>query len=264
MIFLIGGIQMAAKTQEQIYAPQPDAGFSPRLIIVDLTSNTTETVYAQADVARKYLGGAGLAAKIIWQETTAETAALSGDNPLIFMTGPLTGAVPYGGRHIVAGLSPLTGIYGEAHSGGHWAFRLRSAGYHGVVVRGRANTPKYLFIDVDGVELRDAQTFWGMDCYEFEDALKELEGNKVSTAVIGQAGENLVKFACVMNDGKRGRAAARCGFGALMGYKKLKGIAVRSAGAAEVADKKALKASIEKYFPKVKITNDVRKTKGRR
>jgi aldehyde:ferredoxin oxidoreductase len=246
MIFLIGGIQMAAKTQEQIYAPQPDAGFSPRLIIVDLTSNTTETVYAQADVARKYLGGAGLAAKIIWQETTAETAALSGDNPLIFMTGPLTGAVPYGGRHIVAGLSPLTGIYGEAHSGGHWAFRLRSAGYHGVVVRGRANTPKYLFIDVDGVELRDAQTFWGMDCYEFEDALKELEGNKVSTAVIGQAGENLVKFACVMNDGKRGRAAARCGFGALMGYKKLKGIAVRSAGAAEVADKKALKASIER------------------
>jgi aldehyde:ferredoxin oxidoreductase len=214
-------------------------------------------------VARKYLGGAGLAAKIIWQATTAETDALSGENPLIFMTGPLTGAVPYGGRHIVAGLSPLTGIYGEAHSGGHWAFRLRSAGYHGVVVRGRATSPKYLFIDADRVELREAETFWGMDCYEFEEALKELEGKKVSTAAIGQAGENLVKFACVMNDGKRGRAAARCGFGALMGYKKLKGIAVRSAGAAEVADKKALKASIEKYFPKVKITNEVRRTKGR-
>ncbi|MGW8302868.1 MAG: aldehyde ferredoxin oxidoreductase family protein [Desulfobacterales bacterium] len=254
---------MAAKTQAQIYALQPDAEFSPRLIIVDLANNTTETVYVKADVARKYLGGAGLAAKIIWQETTAETAALSGDNPLIFMTGPLTGAVPYGGRHIVAGLSPLTGIYGEAHSGGHWAFRLRSAGYHGVAVRGRATSPKYLFIDTDRVELRDAQTFWGMDCYEFEDALKELEGNKVSTAAIGQAGENLVKFACVMNDGKRGRAAARCGFGALMGYKKLKGIAVRSAGAVVVADKKALKASVENYFPKVKITNDVRKVKGR-
>ncbi len=254
---------MAAKTQDQIYAPQPDDGFSPRLIMVDLSTDTIETVYAKADVARKYLGGAGLAAKIIWQETTADTDALSGDNPLIFMTGPLTGAVPYGGRHIVAGLSPLTGIYGEAHSGGHWAFRLRSAGYHGIVVRGRADTPKYLFIDADCVELRDAKALWGMDCYEFEEALKELEGNKVSTAAIGQAGENLVKFACVMNDGKRGRAAARCGFGALMGYKKLKGIAVRSAGAVKVADNKALKASVENHFPKVKITNAVRKTKGR-
>jgi aldehyde:ferredoxin oxidoreductase len=254
---------MAANTQEQIYTLQPGAGFSPRLILVDLSADTIETVYVKADVARKYLGGAGLAAKIIWQETTAETDALSGDNPLIFMTGPLTGAVPYGGRHIVAGLSPLTGIYGEAHSGGHWAFRLRSAGYDGVIVRGRADTPKYLFIDADRVELRDAKVLWGMDCYEFEDALNELEGNKVSTAAIGQAGENLVKFACVMNDGKRGRAAARCGFGALMGYKKLKGIAVRSAGAPEVYDKKSLKASVEKYFPKGKITNAVRKTKGR-
>jgi aldehyde:ferredoxin oxidoreductase len=254
---------MVAKTQDQIYTRQPDKGYSPCLIIVDLNHNTTKTVYVKADVARKYLGGAGLAAKVLWQETTAETDALSADNPLVFMTGPLTGAVPYGGRHIVAGLSPLTGIYGEAHSGGHWAFRLRSAGYHGLIVRGRANTPKYLFISADGVELKDAETLWGMDCYEFENALKKLEGDKISTAAIGQAGENLVKFACVMNDGKRGRAAARCGLGALMGYKKLKGIAVRSAGAPRVSDKQALKSSVEKYFPKVKITNDVRRKKGR-
>ncbi len=254
---------MAAKPQEQIYAEQPDAGFSPRLLIVDLDSGAIETVYVKADVARKYLGGAGLAAKIIWQETSAETPALSGDNPLIFMTGPLTGAVPYGGRHIVAGLSPLTGIYGEAHSGGHWAFRLRSAGYHGVVLRGQARTPQYLFISADRVELRDAGPFWGMDCYEFEDALKQLEGSKLSTAAIGQAGENLVKFACVMNDGKRGRAAARCGFGALMGYKKLKGIAVCSSGAVKVADTKALKASVEHHFPEGKIIHEIRQTKGR-
>ena len=254
---------MATNTQEQIYTLRPDAEYSPRLLIVDLTNDKIETLYVKADVARKYLGGAGLAAKIIWQETSAETPALSGENPLIFMTGPLTGAVPYGGRHIVAGLSPLTGIYGEAHSGGHWAFRLRSAGYHGVVVRGRASTPKYLFISADRVELRNAEKFWGMNCYEFEDVLKELEGSKVSTAVIGQAGENLVKFACVMNDGKRGRAAARCGFGALMGYKKLKGIAACSSGAVKVADKKALKESVERYFPKGKITHAVRQTKGR-
>jgi aldehyde:ferredoxin oxidoreductase len=254
---------MATKTQEQIYLSHPDAGFSPRLIIVDLTSGTIETVYVKADVARKYLGGAGLAAKIIWEETSADTAALSGDNSLIFMTGPLTGAVPYGGRHIVAGLSPLTGIYGEAHSGGHWAFRLRSAGYHGVVIRGRANTPKYLFISAKHVELRDAETYWCMDCYEFEDALKELEGHKVSTAAIGQAGENQVKFACIMNDGKRGRAAARCGLGALMGYKQLKGIVIRSSGAVKVSDKKSLKASVENHFPKLKISNDARKSKGR-
>ena len=73
------------------------------------------------------------------------------------------------------------------------------------------------------------------------------------------SGENLVKFACVMNDRKRGRAAARCGFGALMGFKKLKGIAVCSAGAVKVRDKEALKASVDKYFPKIKMTHEVRK-----
>jgi aldehyde:ferredoxin oxidoreductase len=102
-----------------------------------------------------------------------------------------------------------------------------------------------------------------MDCFEFDDAMKAGEGEKISTTAIGQAGEKLVKFACVMNDGKRGRAAARCGFGALMGFKKLKGIVVRSAGAVKVRDKEALKVSVDQYFPKIKMTHEVRKIKGR-
>lgn len=246
-----------------IFTSRNDSGYLPKILMIDLSTGSIDTVWVKESVARKFIGGAGLAAKIVWEETTAETAALSGENPLIFMAGPLTGAVPYGGRHVVAGLSPLTGIWGEAHSGGHWAFRLRSAGYHGIVLRGKSDQPKYLYVSKDKVELRDASLFWGMDCVEFDEAIKAVEGNKVSTAAIGQAGENLVKFACVMNDGKRGRAAARCGFGALMGFKKLKGIAVRSAGAVKVRDKMALKASIDQYFPKIEMTHEIKKTKGR-
>lgn len=254
---------MSQTNENSIFISHNESGYSPKMLIVDLSTGSIDTVYVKRTVARKYLGGAGLAAKIVWEETTVETAALSGENPLIFMTGPLTGAVPYGGRHVVAGLSPLTGIWGEAHSGGHWAFRLRSAGYHGIVLRGKSDQPKYLYVSKDKVELKDASHLWGIDCVEFDDAIKAVEGDKISTATIGQAGENLVKFACVMNDGKRGRAAARCGFGALMGFKKLKGIVVRSAGAVKVRDKKALKASIDQYFPKIEMTHAVRKIKGR-
>lgn len=254
---------MNLKHQDVIYTSQQDSGYSPILLDINLSSGEINKRYVKKDIARKYMGGVGLAAKIIWEETTEETSALSGENPLIFMNGPLTGAVPYGGRHIVAGISPLTNIWGEAHSGGHWAFRLQSAGYHGIIVRGRADSPKYVFISKEKVELRDAKHFWGQDCYEFEDSLRELEGDKVSTASIGQAGENQVKYACIMNDGRRGRAAARCGFGALMGFKKLKGIAVRSAGAVKINRKDDLKKSVKKYFPDIKIDNSVRRKKGR-
>ena len=246
-----------------IFTSQMESGYCPKLLNIDLSVGSIETVYVKERAARKFIGGAGLAAKIVWDETTAETPAMSGDNLLIFMTGPLTGAVPYGGRHVVAGISPLTGIWGEAHSGGHWAFRLRSAGYHGIILRGKSDQPQYLYISEDTVELRDASKLWGLDCIEFDETIKAIEGSKISTAAIGQAGENLVKFACIMNDGKRGRAAARCGFGALMGFKKLKGVVVHSAGAVKVRDKEALKTSIDKYFPKTKMTHEVRKVKGR-
>jgi len=254
---------MSQTNGNPIFSSRRESGYSPKLLNIDLSTGSIDTGYVKESAARKFLGGAGLAAKIVWEETTAETPALSGENPLIFMTGPLTGAVPYGGRHVVAGLSPLTGIWGEAHSGGHWAFRLRSAGYHGIVIRGISDVPKYLFVSKDKVELKNASSYWGMDCVEFDDAMKAEEGDKISTAAIGQAGENLVKFACVMNDGKRGRAAARCGFGALMGFKKLKGIVVHSAGAVKVKDKEALKASVDQYFPKIKMAHEVRKIKGR-
>ena len=253
---------MSQTNGNPIFSSRKESGYSPKLLNIDLSTGRINTGYVKEPVARKFLGGAGLAAKIVWEETTIETPALSGENPLIFMTGPLTGAVPYGGRHVVAGLSPLTGIWGEAHSGGHWAFRLRSAGYHGIVIRGISDVPKYLFVSKEKVELKDASSYWGMDCVEFDEAMKSEAGEKISTAAIGQAEENFVKFACVMNDGKRGRAAARCGFGALMGFKKLKGIVVRSAGAVKVRDQEALRASVDQYFPKIKMTHEVRKIKN--
>ena len=249
--------------KSEIYSSTPEGEFSPKLLVVDLSAGNVETVYMKEAMLRKFIGGAGLAAKITWDETTAETAPLSEDNPLMFMVGPLTAAVPYGGRHIVAGLSPLTNIRGEAHSGGHWGYRLRTTGYIGIVAKGKSEKPVYLYVSKDRVELKDAAHLWGKDTYEVDDILKTDLGEKVSVASIGQAGENLVKFAAVMHDGKRGRAAARCGMGALMGFKKLKAIAVQGSGSVEVRDKAGLSESVKKYFPKGKITDEVRQKKGR-
>ena len=199
-----------------------------KILRLDLTSGNISYDQLDEKTARNYIGGVGVAAKILWDETTAKTSALSPESPLIFMTGPLTGtAVPKSSRYIVAGISPATNIWGQAHSGGSFADELRHTGIDGIIVKGQAQRPVYLWIHNGKAELRDANRIWGKNTYQVSDELQKETDSHASIACIGMAGENLVKIAGIMNDGIQGRAAARCGLGALMGSKKLKAIAVR-------------------------------------
>ena len=199
-----------------------------RILRIDLTEEKVSHEEIDAATARKFIGGVGLAAKMLWDETTRDTAPFSAENPFIVMTGPLTGSpVPKSGRCNMVGISPLTGIYGQAHSGGSLADELKHSGFDGIVVKGKAKRPVYLWIYNQDVEIRDAGHLWGKDTYEAADLLRKETDEKACPACIGRAGERLVRLAGIMNDGRQGRAAARCGLGALMGSKNLKAVAVR-------------------------------------
>ncbi len=204
------------------------SGYASNVLWVDLTKKQTQVNVIKEDESKKFIGGTGLAAKILWDETSAQTEPLSPKNPLIFMIGPLTGTpMLLSSRYTVAGISPLTGIWGEAQSGGDWADELKHSGFDGIVIKGRSQNPVYLWVHDGEVEIRDANHLWGTDTYVVQELLRKETDPKASVVAIGQAGEKLVRIACIMNDGKRGRAAARCGLGALMGSKHLKAIAVR-------------------------------------
>jgi aldehyde:ferredoxin oxidoreductase len=203
-------------------------GYNGKILRLDLSTGDMNFEYLDEATARKYIGGVGLAAKILWDETTPDTDPLSSENELVFMTGPLTGSImPKSSRYIIAGISPLTGIWGQAHSGGYFADELRHAGVDGIVVRGQSSKPVYLWIKDGKAEIREAAHVWGKDTWETSDILQGETDAKASVACIGVAGEKQVKIAGIMNDGKQGRAAARCGLGALMGSKRLKAVVAR-------------------------------------
>ncbi|MFH1169314.1 MAG: aldehyde ferredoxin oxidoreductase C-terminal domain-containing protein, partial [Chloroflexota bacterium] len=161
-------------------------------------------------------------------------------------------AVPSSSRHTVAAVSPLTGIWGEAHAGGTWAHALARTPFMGVVVRGKARKPVYLYVNDGEAEIRDATHLWGKDTWETDELVKKETNAGASVSAIGQAGENLVKLAAVMSDGRASRAAARCGLGAVMGAKMLKAVVVRGTGAPPVIDHAGLKQSISGYYPRLK------------
>lgn len=225
-------------------------GYNGKILRLDLATGDIDYEYLEEQTARKYIGGVGLAAKILWDETTPDTDPLSPENELIFMTGPLTGSIlPKSSRYIVAGISPLTGIWGQAHAGGRFADELRHAGFDGIVVKGQSSKPVYLWLHNGKAEIRDAAHIWGKDTYEVSELLQQETDRKASVACIGVAGERLVKIAGVMNDGKQGRAAARCGLGALMGSKRLKAIAARGTLPLSFYDAEQLKEGVQKILP---------------
>ncbi len=216
-------------------------GYMGKVLRVDLTTGQVTTQTFSEDVLRNYIGGSGLGAKILYEETDQFTDPLGPENRLIFMTGPVVGtkAIDSGRYHVVT-KSPLTGIFGESNSGGTFGTILKHAGYDGIIFFGKAQDPVYLWIDEGVVELRDAKQLWGRDTYEVDEILKEDLGKDVVTCSIGIAGERLVRIASIMNDGVDGRAAGRTGVGAVMGSKLLKAIAVRGTKKPPVADEVAL------------------------
>jgi len=208
-----------------------------KLLIIDLTKRKVDVERLNAEVLRKYIGGSGLGARLLYDGTDERTDPLGPENLLIFMTGPLTGTkVPTSGRHAVVTRSPLTGIWGESDVGGTWGIALKRAGYDGVVIRGAADRPVYVIITEEEVRVADASHLWGMDTYQLDEVLRREVGPEGVISSIGPAGEKLVRFASIMSDGRAGRAAGRTGVGAVMGSKKLKALVTLGKKEIVVAD----------------------------
>ncbi len=208
--------------------------YAGKLLVVDLTSGEVHDEPTNGRYAAQYIGGAGLAARYLYDAVDANTDPLGPENPLIFMTGPLDAtAAPSCGRFVVVARSPLTGLYGEANAGNFFGPDLKLAGYDGIITRGRSSAPVYLLIRDGQVELRDAKQLAGKTTFETGDAIRaELDDPKLTVAAIGPAGEHRVKYALILATNPRPGAkkgiAGRCGMGAVMGSKNLKAIAVRA------------------------------------
>jgi aldehyde:ferredoxin oxidoreductase len=203
---------------------------------IDLSNQSIDEYKIPRQWEIDYLGGASLAARLLYEELLPELDPLSPDASLLFLTGPLTGTSgPAVGRFVVCAKSPATGLWGESNCGGFWGPELSMAGYAGVWIKGKADAPVYISIENKNVVLHPAIHLWGADTYYTQTAIKgELGRKNTRVAVIGLAGENLIPFASILTD--HGRMAGRTGMGAVMGSKNLKAIAVIGNGKVSVAN----------------------------
>lgn len=226
---------------------------------VDLSQGTIENQGIDQEEARKFIGGRGLATKWLYDAGVAKMDALSPEAPLIFIAGPLTGAqAPTAGRYMVVAKAPLNNLIGSANSGGTWGAKLKYAGYDALYVVGKAEKPVYLYVNADGVEIRDAEDLWGLESFACDAKLKERYGADANVLCIGPAGEAQTLLSCVMNDSDR--AAGRGGLGAVMGSKNLKAIVVEAKTTTLApADKDAMVAAFKASMEKIKA-NDVTAT----
>ena len=221
-----------------------------KILRVDLTSGKFTDQEMPRDDCVKFMGGRGLAAKILYEENRPKIDAFDPENRLIIMTGPYTGTYgSFTAFYNVTTKSPLTGAILSAHSGGHWGPMFRKTGYDGIVFKGKAPKPVYLLITDSGPELRDASDLWGKDVFRTIDTLQQRHA-KARAAVIGPAGEKLVRYAAIMND--HHRAAGRGGAGAVMGSKQLKAIVVHGTKEVPQADPERLKESFKTATATVK------------
>lgn len=226
-------------------------GYRGSMLEIDLTARASRAIPLTQELTDRWIGGTGLGAHLLYEYGAYAADPLGPDNVLIFGTGPFTGtSVPLSNRFGVCARSPLTGVFGESECGGHWASDLKRAGYDMLILRGRASAPVYLWIHDGGVEIRDANHLWGKDTFETFDLVRAevsdsaRRSEEAGVICIGPAGERLVRFAAIMNDGKDGRAAGRTGMGAVMGSKNVKAIACQGSGVFEQADEPGLKAAL--------------------
>lgn len=226
-------------------------GYHDRVLRVDLTSRTARSERVDERTWRTFVGGAGYGAKVLLEETTAQTDPLGPDNPLVFALGPYqAGASPGNAKWSVVAKSPLTGTYADSAAGARWGVALKKAGYDALIVEGASEAPVYILIDDDRVEVKDAAGIWGLDSYETVQAVKDRESDgSLSVVSIGPAGENLVRIACIVADGHS--FAGRAGLGAVMGSKGLKAIAVKGSRSVDVYDSASLKEASKKRFSEI-------------
>ena len=199
-------------------------GYMGKILRINLSEGKIEEENLRQDWAQKFIGGAGLATRYLYDEVPAGVDPLGPENKLIFMTGPLTGTISASAaRYSVVAKSPLTGIWGHGNSGGSFGPALKQSGFDGIIFEGISPKPVYLRIIDCRAELCDAGELWGKTVPQTEDKIQQDTGQKLTIASIGPAGENRVRYAAIMNN--KHRAVGRCGLGAVMGVKNVKAVA---------------------------------------
>lgn len=230
-------------------------GYRGTILRINLTEHKITKEELPLEMAQKYIGGRGLGTKLYFDEVDPKIDALSPENKLLFVAGPLTGTpTPTGGRYMVVTKGPLTGTIASSNSGGKWGAEMKLAGYDVIILEGKSENPVYIAIEDDKVEIRDAAHLWGKIVDDTEALIMKDMPDRTKIASIGPAGEKLSLMSCIMND--TSRAAGRTGVGAVMGSKNLKAIAIRGTGKVELADEVGL-AEVVKKNNKLLLENGV-------
>lgn len=220
---------------------------------INLTSASVGTLNYPEEAYARFIGGSGLAAKLYSDRTAFSIEPLSPEALLIFMNGPLAGVKLSGAsRMCAAARSPLTGAFADSSCGGYFAPALKQQGFDGLIITGKAKSPSVLLIEDGNIIIEDACDLWGKGTIESSKILKERFGNSSTSLSIGPAGENLVSFACILNDAHH--AFGRCGIGAVMGSKNIKALVItgKSGNKIDFADEAGLKQLIQEVTPKIK------------
>ncbi|WP_294362576.1 aldehyde ferredoxin oxidoreductase [uncultured Senegalimassilia sp.] len=220
-------------------------GWTGKILRVNLTTGSITT--ESTDPYKEYIGGMGLANKVMYDEVPAGTDPLGPDNKIVFAVGPLTASgVPLGGRCTISTLSCFTtdNLIVDGHCGGMIGAKMKLAGYDAIILEGASDKPVYLNIKDDQVEIKDASFVWGMGTRSTTEALNRLEGTSACVAAIGPAGENLLPYSCIMNARNH---SAGAGLGAVMGSKKCKALVVEGNGSVNVKDPQAV-ADLSDYM----------------
>ncbi len=210
-------------------------GWTGKILRVDLTSGETSIVDTMKYVP-DFIGGVGIASRIAWEELSPGINAFDPENMLFIMTGPLTGTMASGsGRIYVLGIAPQQkpSVFSRSSMGGHWGPELKYAGYDGIIVQGKSQKPVYLWINDEKVEILDASNIWGSGNYRTTKLLRAIHGHNTRVISCGQAGERLSRLAIILTETEN--AAGQGGFGAVMGSKNLKAIAVRGTKGVKIA-----------------------------
>lgn len=233
------------------------AAYAGKILRINLSAGTVSSAPLPCDLACQYIGGRGAAAKLLYDELIPGIDPLSPENKLVFTSGPLAGSPAQScSRWMVSAKSPLTGGIFRSSAGGGFGTELKAAGFDMLVVEGQSDHPVYIRITDNHAEIRAADHLWGLLTHETEDEIaRELNDQKIKTAVIGPAGEKKVCFAAIVDHRK---TAGRGGMGAVMGAKRLKAIAVRGSGKTTVADPGKLLAIVRKQVKAAKNSPKVK------
>jgi aldehyde:ferredoxin oxidoreductase len=225
-------------------------GYTGRILEIDVTTKKTFISATTIKDCKEFIGAKGLGAKILYETLPKNTDPLSPDNLLLFTTGPLTGTrIQTSGRGTIVTKSPLTGLYLDSHFGGFFAVEIKKAGWDIILIRGKSTYPISIHIKDDDISFHEANDIWGLECYQAHQELQKKFG-MVRTAVIGPAGEHLIKFSAITIDGHR--HAGRGGSGAVMGSKNIKAITLTGSNTIPLHNIEAYNDHAKQVLKKIK------------